>query len=111
VSKATATLELDLPPEQALAACRAAIARIDWELVEGGGVELHGRQDPARLCCTSAPVSVEIALTEAGERTTVALRGKVPGFGPVARRDLRSALSLLATAIGRTSVDPGPFRA
>ncbi len=101
-SKAAARMELPLPRERALAVCRAAIARIDWELV-AGEADLSGRQDPARLCCYSAPVAVDLELTPSGERTTVALRGEVAGRGPVASRDLRTAMSLLASAIGRTA--------
>ena len=105
MAKAAATLELPLPSEAALALCRAAIAEIDWELVEADA-DLAGRQDPARLCCTSAPVAVEIGLTETGaERTTVALHGTVTGFGPVASRDLRAAMALLARAIARVSAE------
>ena len=111
-STAAAHLELPLPREQALAVCRAAIARIDWELVEGEA-DLTGRQDPARLCCNSAPVAVDLELSESGEHTRVALRGSVAGLGPVASRDLRAAMSLLASAIGasrelRRSADPPP---
>jgi hypothetical protein len=84
MSEAAASIELELPRERALAACRAAIVSIDWELTEDGSDQLRGRQDPGRLCCTSAPVAVEIVLTNTGERTMVALHGKVPGFGPVA---------------------------
>ncbi len=107
MSKAAASLKLELPRERALAACRAAIVSIDWELTEDGSDRLRGRQDPARLCCISAPVAVEIVLTKAGERTMVALHGTVPGFGPVAGRDLRAAMWLLAAAIGRTSAESG----
>ena len=104
-SKAAAHLELPLPRERALAVCRAAVAGIDWELVEGDA-DLRGRQDPARLCCYSAPVAVDLELSESGGHTTVALRGEVAGLGVVASRDLRAAMSLLASAIGRTSAEP-----
>ena len=105
--KTTASLELDLPPDRALAVCRNAIASIEWELVEGDA-DLSGRQDPARLCCESSPVTVDIALAEAGEgRTAVSLCGHVLGWGPVAARDLRNGMHRVAVAIGRTSVGPG----
>ena len=103
MSQAAATLELPLPRDRALQACRAAVARIDWEVVKGAA-DLSGRQDPARLCCPSAPVTVDLELIDAGEdRTAIAMRGRVLGFGPVARRDLRNAMWRLASAIGRTS--------
>jgi hypothetical protein len=107
VSKAVRTLELELPRERALAACRTAIAGLNWELVEAGADWLSGRQDPARLCCRSAPVRVEIELSGASdEPTRVDLRGSVPGFGPIASRDLRSALVLLEAAIRRSLAAP-----
>jgi hypothetical protein len=102
MARAVKTFALELPRERALAACRTATAGIDWERVDGGSGELHGRQDPARLCCTSAPVSIEIALTGAGrERTAITLRAAVAGFGPIAGRDLRSAIATLEAAISR----------
>ena len=101
-STAAARMELPVSRERALAVCRAAIARIDWEFVDGEA-DVSGRQDPARLCCYSAPVAVDLELTQSGERTTIALSGEVAGRGVVASRDLRAAMSLLAAAIGRTA--------
>ena len=103
MSKAVRTLELERPPERVLPACRVAVLGLDWELGEAGADRLSGRQDPARLCCGSAPVEVEIGLTGTGEQATrIDLRAAVPGFGPIATRDLRSALILLEAAIRRS---------
>jgi hypothetical protein len=103
VSKAVRTLELERPHERVLQACRVAVVGLNWELGEAGADRLSGRQDPARLCCGSAPVEVEIGLTGAGEETTrVDLHAAVPGFGPIASRDLRSALIVLEAAIRRS---------
>ena len=103
MSKAVKTFELELPRQRALEGCRVAIAYLNWDLVERGADQISGRQDPARLCCRSAPVTVEIVAGDAGGSTTrVALHGTVPGFGPIAGRDLRSGLAALEAAIRRS---------
>jgi hypothetical protein len=94
MSKQRRVVELDLPPDRALAACRRAIAELTWTLEESGGQgDLSGRERPEILCCHNAPVRVEAEVLPAGhDRTSVEVRGSVPGWGPVSSKHLRSRM-------------------
>ena len=84
------------------------MASLEWELVSADEYRVTAGQDPARLCCRSAPVTVEVELIGAAEGTTaLALHGRAPGFGPIASRDLRSALRLYEDAVRRCTATAG----
>jgi hypothetical protein len=94
MSKQRRVIELDLAPDQALAACRRAIADLTWTLEESGGQgDVTGRERPEILCCHNAPVRVEAEVQPAPhDRASVEVRGSVPGWGPVSSEHLRSRM-------------------
>ena len=61
---------------------------------------LEADEDATRLCCVQSPARVQICSPEAEEAAAVLeITVKVPGFGPVASRDLRARLGFLLRAI------------
>jgi hypothetical protein len=102
VSKRLIGLQLEIPPEDAIVACRAAIRSLEWELAESGEGRLTARQDAARLPCRDWPAEIEVGVGAApGERTMLTLAGFVPGRGPLSSRHLRASLGVLEDAIRR----------
>jgi hypothetical protein len=103
VSKRAERLELDVPPERALTACRTAIESLEWELAELDEAGLQAREDAAKLSCHDWPVEIGLKVAPDGEeRAAVTLAGSVPGLGPVSSRHLRASLARLEGAIRRS---------
>jgi hypothetical protein len=102
VSKRLTGLQLEIPPEDAIVACRAAIRSLEWNLAEPGEGRLVAREDAARLACRDLPAEIEVKVGAApGERTALTLAGFVPGRGLLSSRHLRASLAVLETAIRR----------
>jgi len=100
MSSGLAGFDLEASPEQARAACRAAIDGLNWGLDEIDDRRLLTREDPARLCCRDSPAEIEIEIDPGAEgRTAVTLAAKVPGFGPVTSRHLQASLRAIEVAI------------
>lgn len=103
MTKRAELLEFDAPPDQALAACRSAVARLGWEISEVKEDRLVTHQDPTKLSCREWPVEVVIEVLAGGEdRGCVSLDASVPGRGPISSRNLRSGLAALERAIHRS---------
>ena len=102
VSKRLTDVQLEIPPEDAIVACREAIRSLEWDLAEAGEGRLMAREDAARLPCRDWPAEIEIEVGAApGERTALTLAGFVPGRGVISSRHLRASLAVLETAIRR----------
>ena len=80
--KRTESLEVGVPQERALEACRAAFAAMGWEIVEAEGTRLAAIEVPFRLPCRRLPAEVEIsAHSRSRERTILAIEGTMAGVG------------------------------
>lgn len=98
MSKASGEFRLELPLESASWACREAIAGMGW------GVESI---EPHRLVIRRGlwgfgrdPATIEILLSEAGpEASTVALNGRMVGFGRFDARHLNGEINRLRNAV------------
>jgi hypothetical protein len=100
VSKRLTGLQLEIPPEDAILACRAAIRNLEWDLAEEAEGRLTAREDVARLPCRESPAEIQINVGVApGDRTVLTVAGFVPGRGPLASRHLGASLARLEGAI------------
>jgi hypothetical protein len=96
MSKRVETIDLAIPPDRALEACRRALVELGWSGDEAGErLRLSGREDATRLCCHQSPASVEIELRAHDGGTAVHMAGQVPGFGPVSKAHLSSRMEAL----------------
>lgn len=91
------------------AACRRAIERLGWDLLETGPDSgLRAEEPAAGLCCVVWPVTVEVGIEpESEERTVVTIRATIPGWGPIQSRQLRDRLGALEAAIGAAGKPAG----
>lgn len=77
------TLEVAVPPEAALAACRRAFNELGWEILEAEEARLVAMEVPFRLDCLTGPSSVEVVARSASpERTTLTVAGSARGIRP-----------------------------
>lgn len=105
--KASRTFGVAASATEVTAACISAISLLGWELVAADRKAGHvtAREDATKLCCVESPVAVEIQVGDSeGTGTTISLSWKVPGFGPVASRALRTREAALEARI-RTAID------
>ena len=90
------------------AASRKAIRALGWDVVVGGD-HLLAKEDPAHLCCTIAPVTTEIHISEVDRgRTRVQLDASVAGWGLIAGRQLTDRLMTLERKIFEQSARSHP---
>ena len=106
MSKATVTLAVE-PRENLIERVREAFLHRGWE-VEARGSELVAREDATRLCCVETPAIVSLQFHEDQGATGVNLEARVPGYGPVANRNVRSRLAFAARTVLRVASPAGP---
>jgi hypothetical protein len=95
VSKRRDEIDLAVPPDRALEACRRALAELGWSSEEAEEMRISGREDTTRLCCRQSPARVEIELRGHDSGTAIRMAGSVPGFGPVSSDHLSSRMEAL----------------
>ena len=103
------SLNLEATPEAAIGICTVAVRRLGWELDSAAekAPRLRAFEDPARLCCVASPAEVAIeAHARTGGGSELALEIEVPGYGPVAGRQLRSRASILLEQIDELAPKP-----
>lgn len=97
-------------PSDAIAACRAAMAKIGWRLGAQTEVSLTALQTPQAMSFGN-PVTVQISVTDAGNGSTqLALHGSNLGFGPIQSRHVKSQVQLLRQAIEQAAAQPAEPR-
>lgn len=100
--KASRTFGVQASASEATAACISAISSLGWEFVlaDRQAGRVAAREDATKLCCVESPVSVEIQVGDSeGTGTPITLSWKVPGFGPIASRALRTREAALEAGI------------
>ena len=106
MSKLAETLHLDQPPEDVRRVCLDRLGRLGWEVRESqDGFEVA--EDATRLCCVESPASghLRFRVSETGG-TTLEVEASVPGFGPIASRNVRSRMALLIRACEKAPGEP-----
>lgn len=97
-------IELDVGPEEALAACRAALESSGWEITAESGDELRAREEAWRLDCHTSPSRLKIELLDTGGATTLSVKATAPGIGPIPGPGrLRRQLAALRARIAEAS--------
>lgn len=102
--KASRTFDVPVSATEATTACISAIRSLGWELVSADrqAGRVTAREDATKLCCVESPVAVEIQVGDSDAAgTQISLSWKVPGFGPVASRALRTREGALEARIRR----------
>jgi len=106
--------QLAVDPQGSRRAVMRALAELDWEF-EPDGERLATKEDPVRLCCSVSPVEATIGFRASHEGTVVDIEVSVPGFGPLAQRQLADRAAGLEQritrwALGSSSAEPGRIR-
>ena len=97
-------LRVQLPPTEAIEACRDAVHAIGWEAVSGSPEgRLTAREDIAKLCCGDSPVRLEIELQpeNGGRHSVVNVEAFVAGVGGVATKHLHIGMRAFALSLAR----------
>ncbi|MGZ8666898.1 MAG: hypothetical protein ACXWZM_07295 [Solirubrobacterales bacterium] len=110
--RASRTFGVAASAPEATAACISAISLLGWGLVAADrqAGRFAAREDTTKLCCVESPVVVKIQVGGSDRAgTPITLSWKIPGFGPVASRSLRTREAALVGRI-RTAIDSAPPR-
>jgi hypothetical protein len=107
MAKRSLSFEVDLSPSSASRAIREAIGEAGWECSETGDY-MEAREDSTKLCCTISPVKAEIRVRECDGRVQIQLDGSIPGWGPIASRQLPDRLQLLERVIREGCAEAPP---
>ena len=103
MARLKATIELDLPPPSALAACAEAFAGLGWRVSSRSPSALRASEDFTRLHCHQWPAEAELRVGAADSGgASVAIETIVPGRGPIASvhaRDCSRAFALRLQAL------------
>ena len=102
-------LRLPVPPDEALAACRAALAEMNWSVESPGPGRLRSREDISMLHCGHAPMDLEVEVRQA-ERggSIVDAEGVVAGAGAVASKHLSQAMKAFVRVMARHALVTAP---
>lgn len=97
----TTVLDLEVEPDAAMAACRAALVRLGWEVSGEDDGHLHADEDFSRLNCRTSPSVAELEFaTLAPDHTVVTVTISAPGIGPVPAVRAQRQLEALTLRIG-----------
>jgi hypothetical protein len=100
------SFDLMTSPRDVMPACRAALAKLAWEVDERDGDVLTGRELPWHLSCCTQPARVEVEIASRGSSgATVVIEGSMVGRGPIQSRHLAKRLASLETQI-RIEAEP-----
>ena len=99
MSKRTTRLLVESPEEDLLRSYRSKLDRLWWEHLEEGESYILSREDPVRLCCKESPAQARLELEPVEGGTIAEILVSVPGFGPIASRNLRDRLGLIERAV------------
>jgi hypothetical protein len=100
------TLESDMTlpvgAARAVRVCRAAGQALGWSVVVDEEDVLAVQEDPTRLECCASPARVEMRFAASGDdETRLKLITEVPGYGPIASRQVRDRSRAVALGIAR----------
>jgi hypothetical protein len=105
VAKARQQLLLELEPRDVERIAEEVARELGWDLTRAPGGDLAVNEDATRLHCHCAPLDAELELKAAGEaRTELIIRGRVPGWGPIASQHVRRQTDLLARRLGLAAI-------
>jgi hypothetical protein len=80
------------------------VANLGWDLSRPAADVLRADEDATKLHCHCAPLHAEMVLGQRANQTKLTIRGKVPGWGPVASQHVRRQTDLLARRVGLAAV-------
>ncbi len=106
MSKHSATMQLAIPPQEAMNACRRGVDRLGWEITDEEAGRLTAGEEPPLTSCRALtwPVRVEIRIEpESSERTTVTIIASMTGYGSRPAQRLSNKIEVLEQTI-RTSL-------
>lgn len=103
MSKHTQELSLPTGPEQAIAACRQAVANLGWDLRSQQAWSLDVKEPGVSLLTGKARVEIGVTGSDRDAQSVVTLRGSVGGAGLVPSRHLREQLDAVQEAIAFAS--------
>ena len=122
MSKLESELTLPVGPARALTACRGAVESLGWSIVVDESELLAAVEDATRLVCCASPARVEMRFTgdsdvrilirdrlkagDSDDQTRLTLTTEVPGYGPIASRNVRNRDRAVALGIARRVTDP-----
>jgi hypothetical protein len=92
--------QLRVDPQGSRRAAKRALTELGWEF-EPVGERLATKEDPVRLCCSVSPVEATVGFQASHEGTLVDIEVSVPGFGPLAQRQLADRATGLEQRITR----------
>lgn len=107
MSKVRETLQLRLPQQQAIGACREAVDRLGWEIAVDSDARLSGGEEPPLTSCRAPtwPARFEIAVVpQSAKLSTVWISAASSGFGRRSADRLQSQIDALAEAIRVSAV-------
>lgn len=102
MSRQRQTIELGVPRQQAISACREALDQLGWEITEEGERRLVGGEEPQPTSCRALtwPARVKIEVdSESSKLTTVTIHAAMSGFGRNTADRLQRRMGALERAI------------
>jgi len=96
---------IGFPRERMLAACRVAIQRLGWRILQENDLGLVCTEPPSQNPFTTQ-VKVEIRVLQgpSDDETRIMFRGSSQGLGPIQSNHVRSQLKKLMDELGRAAV-------
>lgn len=109
MSKLESDLMLPVDSARAVAVSREAVEALGWSVHLDDAELLTAKEDAMRLQCCASPARLEMRFASSdGDQTRLKMLVEVPGYGPIASRDVHRKSRAVALCIARRVTNARP---